>query len=203
MNKTTEIQLIIQQQLEQQLFEIYQLDSQITETRSHLKSNPTSDLEELETQLITDLQQRSLRLTQHIARNTKATKELMRLELEQEQLQQSNLSQQQQMASLKNSVSTARKHHQFLVSQTTLLQQESDDMLEQHTALKNSRTTMLATIKGQQKECDLLQEELDSLQNKAKHLQQNIAGLQQLREQNLLSVMDLTARLNDVSSGKE
>ena len=199
MNKTTEIQLIIQQQLEQQLFEIYQLDSKITD----VKANPRANLEGLETQLIEDLQRRSQRLTQHIARNTKATKELMRLELEQEQLQQSNLSQQQQMAALKNSVSTARKHHQFLVSQTTLLQQESDDMLEQHTALKNSRTTMLATIKGQQKECDLLQEELDSLQNKAKHLQQNIAGLQQLREQNLLSVMDLTARLNDVSSGKE
>ena len=199
MNKTTEIQLIIQQQLEQQLFEIYQLDSKITD----VKANPRSNLEELETQLIEDLQRRSQRLTQHIARNTKATKELMRLELEQEQLQQSNLSQQQQMAALKNSVSTARKHHQFLVSQTTLLQQESDDMLEQHTALKNSRITMLASIKDQQEECDLLQEELDSLQNKAKHLQQNIAGLQQLREQNLLSVMDLTARLNDVSSGKE
>ena len=199
MNKTTEIQLIIQQQLEQQLFEIYQLDSKITD----VKANPRANLEGLETQLIEDLQQRSQRLTQHIARNTKATKELMRLELEQEQLQQSNLSQQQQMAALKNSVSTARKHHQFLVSQTTLLQQESDDMLEQHTALKNSRITMLASIKDQQEECDLLQEELDSLQNKAKHLQQNIAGLQQLREQNLLSVMDLTARLNDVSSGKE
>ena len=199
MNKTTEIQLIIQQQLEQQLFEIYQLDSKITEA----KSNPRTHLEELETQLIEDLQQRSQRLTQHIARNTKATKQLMRLELEQEQLQQSNLSQQQQMTLLKKSVSTARKHHQFLVSQTTLLQQESDDMLEQHTALKNSRITMLSTIKDQQEECDLLQEELDSLQNKAKHLQQNIAGLQQLREQNLLSVMDLTARLNDVSSGKE
>jgi len=199
MNKTTEIQLIIQQQLEQQLFEIYQLDSKITD----VKANPRANLEELETQLIEDLQRRSQRLTQHIARNTKATKELMRLELEQEQLQQSNLSQQQQMAALKNSVSTARKHHQFLVSQTTLLQQESDDMLEQHTALKNSRITMLASIKDQQEECDLLQEELDSLQNKAKHLQQNIAGLQQLREQNLLSVMDLTARLNDVSSGKE
>ena len=199
MNKTTEIQLIIQQQLEQQLFEIYQLDSKITD----VKANPRANLEGLETQLIEDLQRRSQRLTQHIARNTKATKELMRLELEQEQLQQSNLSQQQQMAALKNSVSTARKHHQFLVSQTTLLQQESDDMLEQHTALKNSRITMLASIKDQQEECDLLQEELDSLQNKAKHLQQNIAGLQQLREQNLLSVMDLTARLNDVSSGKE
>jgi len=199
MNKTTEIQLIIQQQLEQQLFEIYQLDSKITD----VKANPRANLEGLETQLIEDLQRRSQRLTQHIARNTKATKELMRLELEQEQLQQSNLSQQQQMAALKNSVSTARKHHQFFVSQTTLLQQESDDMLEQHTALKNSRITMLASIKDQQEECDLLQEELDSLQNKAKHLQQNIAGLQQLREQNLLSVMDLTARLNDVSSGKE
>jgi hypothetical protein len=199
MKKTTEIQLIIQQQLEQQLFQIYQLDSKIAET----KVNPTPDLENLEAQLIEELQQRSQRLTQHIARNAKATKELMRLELEQEQLQRSNLSQQQQMTLLQKSVSTARKHHQFLVSQTTSLQQDSDKMLEQHTALNTARTTMLSTIKDQQKECDVLQEELDALQNKAKHLQQNIAGLQQLREQNLLSVMDLTARLNDVSSGKE
>ena len=199
MKKTTEIQLIIQQQLEQQLFQIYQLDSNIAET----KVNPTPDLENLEAQLIEELQQRSLRLTQHIARNAKATKELMRLELEQEQLQRSNLSQQQQMTLLQKSVSTARKHHQFLVSQTTSLQQDSDKILEQHTALKTAHTTMLSTIKDQQKECDVLQEELDALQNKAKHLQQNIAGLQQLREQNLLSVMDLTARLNDVSSGKE
>ena len=199
MKKTTEIQLIIQQQLEQQLFQIYQLDSNIAET----KVNPTPDLENLEAQLIEELQQRSLRLTQHIARNAKATKELMRLELEQEQLQRSNLSQQQQMTLLQKSVSTARKHHQFLVSQTTSLQQDSDKILEQHTVLKTAHTTMLSTIIDQQKECDVLQEELDSLQNKAKHLQQNIAGLQQLREQNLLSVMDLTARLNDVSSGKE
>ena len=69
--------------------------------------------------------------------------------------------------------------------------------------LLDKRNELEETLVEQHKRCDSLQEEIDSLQRKAKHLQQNIDGLLKQREEGMLSVMDLTARLGDVSSGKE
>ena len=199
MKNITETQLAIQKELEQQLRSIYEVDSKF-----HIDDTSSSEkIEALEQQLREEVRERSLRLTRHLARNEHNTKELIRLELEHEQLQQSNISQQQQMSTLQNTVSTARRHQQFLMEQTNALQEKSDTLQKQHSVLTTKKNELQETLHLQQKQCDTLQEEIDGLQRKAKHLQQNIDGLLQMRENDMLSVMDLTARLSDVSSGKE
>ena len=94
MKSTTKIQLVIQQHLEEQLAGIYALDQQLDGI------NPSSDaeLESLEAQLRESIRNQSLNLAKHIARNEVLTKELIRLEMEQEQLQQSNAQQQRVVA---------------------------------------------------------------------------------------------------------
>ena len=199
MKNITETQLAIQRELEQQLRAIYDIDAKI----QTIASGKSDNIETLEQQLREEVRERSLLLTQHLARNEYNTKELIRLELEHEQLQQSNISQQQQLSNLQNTVSTARRHQQFLMEQTNALQEKSDNLQAQHDLLTSKKNKLQETLLAQQKQCDTLQEEVDALQRKAKHLQQNIDGLLQMRENDMLSVMDLTARLSDVSSGKE
>ena len=116
MKNITEIQLAIQQRLEQQLREVYQLDAQIQSAQLEASDS----LESLETTLIEEVKVRSLKLTRHLARSEHNTKELIRLELEQEQLQHSNASQQYKISTLQNAVSAARstpslfgRHHKF------------------------------------------------------------------------------------------
>ena len=60
----------------------------------------SDNIETLEQQLREEVKERSLLLT-HLARNEYNTKELIRLELEHEQLQQSNISQQQRLSNLR------------------------------------------------------------------------------------------------------
>lgn len=199
MKNITETQLAIQRKLEQQLRSIYDVDAKL----QAIAAGKSEKIEALEQQLREEVRERSLRLTRHLARNEHNTKELIRLELEHEQLQQSNISQQQQLSTLQNTVSTARRHQQFLMEQTNALQEKSDNLQAQHDLLTNKKNELQETLLARQKQCDTLQEEVDALQRKAKHLQQNIDGLLQMRENDMLSVMDLTARLSDVSSGKE
>ena len=199
MKNITEIQLAIQQRLEQQLCELYQLDSQI----KSVQLDTSVSLESLETTLVEEVKVRSLKLTRHLARNEHNTKELIRLEVEQEQLQHSNSSQQYKLSTLQNAVSSARQHHQSLIVTTASLEEESNTLQTQYDLLVHKKNTLEQTLIEQHNQCNTLQEEVDGLQRKSKHLQQNIEGLLRQREEGMLSVMDLTARLSDVSSGKE
>ena len=199
MKNITETQLAIQQRLEQQLRALYQLDAQI----SSLHSEDSESLDSLEETLREEVKTRSLTLTRHVARNEHNTKELIRLELDQERLQNSNASQQYELSTLQNTVHIARQRHQSLMTRTTSLQEDSDTLQTQYDLLTDQKNALEETLINQQRQCDSLQEEVDGLQRKAKHLQQNIDGLLQQRENGMLSVMDLTARLSDVSSGKE
>ena len=199
MKNITEIQLAIQQRLELQLRELYQLDVQI----QSLQTNDSTSIKSLEQTLIDEMKARSLTLTRHLARNEHTTKELIRLEVEQEQLQNSNASQQYKLSTLQNAVLSARQQQQSLVEKTSSLQEESDALQTQYDLLLDKRHELEETLVEQHKQYNSLQEEVDSLQRKAKHLHQNIDGLLQQREEGMLSVMDLTARLGDVSSGKE
>ena len=199
MKNITEIQLAIQQRLEQQLRQLYQLDAQIKSAQL----DASTPLESLETTLVEEVKVRSLKLTKHLARNEYNTKELIRLELEQEQLQHSNASQQYNLSTLQNAVSTARQQHQSLAVKTDTLEEESNTLQTQYDLLVNTKNTLEQMLIEQHNQCNTLQEEVDGLQRKSKHLQQNIEGLLQQREEGMLSIMDLTARLSDVSSGKE
>ena len=199
MKNITETQLAIQQKLEQQLRDLYQLDAKV----ASLESDSSQSLESLEQDLIEEVKSRSLKLTRHLARSEHNTKELIRLELEQEQLQNAKASQQYQLSALQNSVHTARQHQQSLIEQTSSLQEESNTLQAQYDSLLSQKNTLEEALIEQRNQCNALQEEVDGLQRKSKHLQQNIDGLLQQREEGMLSIMDLTARLSDVSSGKE
>ena len=199
MKNITEIQLAIQQKLEQQLRDLYALDAKV----ASLEPDSAQSIESLEQTLVEEVKSRSLKLTRHLARSEHNTKELIRLELEQERLQNSNTSQQYQLSALQNSVHTARQHHQSLVEKTTALEEESNTLQAQYDSLVSQKNALEEALIEQRNQCNTLQEEVDGLQRKSKHLQQNIDGLLQQREEGMLSIMDLTARLSDVSSGKE
>ena len=199
MKSTTKIQLAIQQHLEEKLAAIYALDGQIEQIRK--EDDPS--LEALETQLRESVRQQSVDLARHIARNEVLTKELIRLEVEQEQLHQSNVVQQQRVSALQTSVSQTRKHHQFMMDQTTKLESEHHTLEQEQEQLRETQTSLIQKIEEQKQTIATLEQEIAQYQHQADHLQRNITGLQELREQNLLSVMDLTTKLHDVSSGKD
>ena len=199
MKSTTKIQLVIQQHLEEQLASIYALDQQL----SQLQESDSPELHTLESQLRESIRTQSLDLARHVARNEVLTKELIRLEVEQEQLQQSNVVQQQRVVALQSSVAQTRKHHQFMMDQSTKLEGELSTLEQMHTELQDHQTTLNDNIAERSRQITLLQEENDKLQQEAGHLERNITGLKELREQNLLSVMDLRNELHDVSSGKD
>lgn len=198
MKSTTKIQLVIQQHLEEQLARIYTLDQHLEEL-----SDSDTDLELLESQLRESIRSQSLTLTRHIARNEVLTKELIRLEMEQEQLQQSNVVQQQRVVALQSSVAQTRKHHQFMIDQGAKLESDLERLEAEHTQLHTQQTTVHETIQERTAQVSDLETEIAQLQMQAAHLERNITGLKELREQNLLSVMDLTSELHDVSSGKD
>ena len=200
MRSLTQLQFALQQQLEEQLASIYHIDEQIRELPP---GPPSPEIQLLEQQLKETLKENSVRLGKHIARNEVLTKELIRLEIEAEQLQQSNVLQQQRIVDLQGSVGTARKHHQFLIEQTERLESDLNQSDANKRLLVEQKDELDSSIAERQRQCDELQEEIDDLQQKSAHLQRNIEGLQQLKEQNLLSVMDLNTRLHDVSSGKD
>jgi chromosome segregation ATPase len=199
MSNTSETQLAIQKHLEQQLYDLYQLQKEVHSA----KNQAANTLESLEQSLIEEVRQRSLILTRHLAKNEHYTKELIRLELEQEQIQQSSSSQQQELSALQRTVTNAKREQQKLTEEKNRLQQEVHDLHTQQHVLLEQKSALESDLTEQKQQCDALQEEVDALQRKAKHLQQNIDGLLQMRENDMLSVMDLTARLSDVSSGKE
>ena len=199
----TQTQLAIQKQLEQQLISLYQLDQRLDAIQQPQHNSKSHDLAQLEQALKDHLREQSLQLTQHVARNELFTKEFIRLELELEQLQQSNALQQEKISTMQTSVATARRHHQFLQEQTQRLQQEESEIAKEHAELVETKNRIEQTLQEKQQECSSLQDEIDKLQERADFLQNNIDGLMQMRENNMLSVMDLTTRLNDVSSGKE
>ena len=82
MKNITEIQLAIQQKLEQQLRDLYALDAKV----ASLEPDSAQSIESLEQTLVEEVKSRSLKLTRHLARSEHNTKELIRLELEQERL---------------------------------------------------------------------------------------------------------------------
>lgn len=199
MKNITETQLALQRQLELQLAEIYRLDKQLS-----ADSKPASQsLTTLEQELLEEVKRRSLVLTRHLARNEYATKELIRLEVEYEQLQASKGGQEQELSRLQNTVAVARRQHERLKEHTQSLQQETSALQEKQATLGAQKEELEQTLAVQRSECADLELEVENLRKKAKHLQQNIDGLLQMREHDMLSVMDLTARLSDVSSGKE
>ena len=200
MRSLTQLQFALQKQLEEQLASIYHIDQQIRELPH---GPPSPEIQLLEQQLKETLKENSVRLGKHISRNEVLTKELIRLEIEAEQLQQSNVLQQQRIVDLQGSVGTARKHHQFLIEQTERLERDLSESDANKQLLAEQKDELDSSIAERQRQCDELQEEIDDLQQKSAHLQRNIEGLQQLKEQNLLSVMDLNTRLHDVSSGKD
>jgi len=199
MKNIMESQLAIQRQLELQLAEIYQLDKQLS---AESKSDPQR-LTALEQDLLDEIKRRSFVLTRHLARNEYAAKELIRLEVEYEQLQTSNGAHQQDLSRLQNTVSIAQRQHKRLTEQTTALRKETEALQELQADLSRQKEELEQTLTTQRSECAALEAEVEGLRKKAKHLQQNIDGLLQMRDNDMLSVMDLTARLSDVSSGKE
>ena len=162
MKNITEIQLAIQQRLEHQLHELYQLDAQ---TKS-AQIEESESLEYLETTLAEEVKVRSLKLTRHLARNEYNTKELIRLELEQERLQNSNTSQQYQLSTLQNAVSTARQNHQSLVTKTDSLEEESSTLQAQYNVLIDKKNALEQMLIEQNNQCNTLQEEVDGLQRR-------------------------------------
>ncbi len=194
MKHITQAQLNLHKQFETQMFQIQQIDTALTNNGSVSETDRQS--------LLKSLLQKSQLLTSQLAEAEFVATEFIRLEAEQERLQRANQSKTQTLKQLQSTVEQTRNEHRRVHLNVQALQDQSKELEQEYIALQSEQLKLTEGLKHRETQRDILQEEIDALKHKAKHLEQNIKGLQQLRDQNLLSVMDLTARLNNVSSGK-
>ena len=200
-NSLTKIQSDVQLLLERELAQLYALKQNLSST-SVIYEN-SEQLSHLHDQLKQQFQDRAKVLAEHIARHEFIAKEFIRLELEQEQLQQSNATEQQRILELQGTVVNTRKHHQFLVEQHQGLQQTLQDLNHNCQQLDQQRLELQNHIANEEIQKQSLEDEVEKLEKQIHFLQSNIDQLRQLKEENMLSVMELTTRMRDVSSGKD
>ena len=196
MKHITQAQLNLHKHFELQMLQIQQLDTRLTEDADLTVSDGDRQA------LLENLMQKSQVLASQLAEAEFVATEFIRLEAEQERLQRVNQSKTKTLRQLQDTVEQTRTEHRRIHLNVQTLEDQSKRLDQERTALEEQEVALTESLKYKETQRDILQEEIDALKHKAKHLEQNIKGLQQLRDQNLLSVMDLTARLNDVSSGK-
>lgn len=198
MKHITQAQLNLHKRFEVQMLQIQQLDTWL-----RLTEDTDSTVSDADRQaLLENLMQKSQVLTSQLAEAEFVATEFIRLEAEQERLQRVNQSKTKTLRQLQDTVEQTRTEHRRIHLNVQTLEDQSKRLDQERTALQEQQITLTESLEHKETQRDILQEEIDALKHKTKHLEQNIKGLQQLRDQNLLSVMDLTARLNDVSSGK-
>ena len=77
---------------------------------------------------------------------------------------------------------------------------ETSREIETHKKINEEQQLQLNSL---QQDHDALEEENNKLKVQIEFLQENIEKLRRLKEENLLSVMNLTAHMQEVSSGKD
>ena len=160
-------------------------------------------IEALQTELTQILEERMTALRATITTTEQLTRELLKTELEQESHSEKAISLKESLGSLRQTVGEARERVQRLEEEQLQLSQALSE-------LNHHRDTLRAAVSSSRTQCEQLrqegaqlQEENELLQRQVQTLQENIAGMKRLKEEHLLSRMELTSELANVSSGRD
>jgi chromosome segregation ATPase len=164
----------------------------------------------LQQEMQTILEEKFIQLREQVQKMELLTREIIKTELSTEQTNEKHKSLQQELDLLQQGV----KKQQDLLSITqqkfASTQQTSRDITTKNQQLTEQIKAHTNNNQGYQEELESLEQQNKTLEeDNAKlklqidFLKENIAKLRQLKDENMLSVMNLTNSLQDVSSGKD
>ena len=167
-------------------------------------------LTELHQEIHTILEKKFTELRKAVQHTEHTTREIVRTELSLQQHQEKQTHLQQELDALqqtshqeKESLADLRKRHQSILTEREQLQLQKNDTLHQMEVAQQTNEEQQEQLNHLQQEHNALEEENNKLKIQIEFLQENIEKLRRLKEENLLSVMNLTAHMQEVSSGKD
>jgi len=160
-------------------------------------------IEALQTELAQLLEERMTALRATITTTEQLTREVLKTELEQESHIEKTEQLKATLMSLREAVGESRQTVQRLEAENLQLTRAQNELSQQRDALRETVGSSRAQCELLRQEGAQLQEENDLLQRQVQTLQDNIAGMKRLKEEHLLSRMELTSELANVSSGRD
>ena len=160
-------------------------------------------IEALQTELAQLLEERMTALRATITTTEQLTREVLKTELEQESHIEKTEQLKATLMSLREAVGESRQTVQRLEAENLQLTRAQNELSQQRDTLREAVSSSRAQCELLRQEGAQLQEENDLLQRQVQTLQDNIAGMKRLKEEHLLSRMELTSELANVSSGRD
>ena len=201
MNSLTQIQIELQKIFEEQFLEIQ---------HSQEEATPIEEAYPLERSIQRTVVAKTIELGKLLLRNEAMTKRLLQIELdikhfsrehEKHELELKKLLREHQKE--KRGFQHYQERYRNIQIRTQQYQERKESLeriLEIEVEKKQQRKESISTI---QQEVELLETENKKHGQQISFLEDNIAKLRLLKEDNLLSVMNLTNTMRDVSSGKD
>lgn len=197
------LQQQIRSLLDQDLAEIRHLHTLAQEGKRDTGAQVSQELTTLQKQLDAEIKQRSMHLSQQIQKSSLLTRELMRIELEEERLQQGHHTTEQEISEKRQHLRQLQQEQEQQESDNKTLQNALQNTTHTIAQLQQQREVLESQLEQFRNEQDALEETVHKLQGQVGNLQGNLDRLKQMKEANMLSVMELTQRIRDVSTGKD
>ena len=201
MNNLTQTQIELQKIFEEQFLEIQKLQK---------ATSPIEDAYPLERTVQREVVARTIELGKLLLRSEEMTKKLLQIELDIKHFAQEHEKHELELEKLLREHQKERREFHFYQERYRSLQirnqhyQDRKEILERGLEAEVEKKQQLKeTIGALQQEVDALETENEKHEKQISFLEDNIARLRLLKEDNLLSVMNLTNTMKDVSSGKD
>ena len=160
-------------------------------------------IEALQAELAQLLEERMTALRATITTTEQLTREVLKAELDQENNVEKSTQLKETLRTLRNEVEASRNQVQRLEEENLQLGSAKNELAQQRDSLREAVSASRAQCEQLRQEGAQLQEENELLQRQVQTLQENIAGMKRLKEEHLLSRMELTSELANVSSGRD
>ena len=188
------------------------LEAQFIELQSSLEQHCTSSsqLSDLEEQVQRELLQKILELGKAIVRNEERAKRLLHTEMEMKHFKQEEERLELELEKFllehqrgKRNLLQYQERNRLVMQRSQIYQEKIEAFEQELVQQKDLRHSLKEEIQSLEQDRLDLEKENERHQQQILFLQENIARLRQMKEENLLSVMNLTNTLTDVSSGKD
>jgi hypothetical protein len=201
MNSLTQTQIELQKIFEEQFLEIQHLQEEAT---------PIEEAYPLERTIQRTVVAKTIELGKLLLRNEAMTKRLLQIELDIKHFSREHEKHELELEKLLREHQKEKRGFQHYQERYRNIQIRSQQYQERKESLERILEIEIEKKQQRKESISTIQQEVESLEaENKKHGQQisfledNIAKLRLLREDNLLSVMNLTNTMRDVSSGKD
>lgn len=201
MKNLTQAQIELQKIFEEQFLEIQQLQKD---------STPIEEAYPLERTIQREVVLKTIELGKLLLRSEEMTKRLLQIELDIKHFSQEHEKHELELGKLLREHQKERREFHHYQERYRNIQKRNQHYLDRKELLEQSLETevekkqhLKETIHSLEQEADTLTAENQKHEQQISFLEDNIARLRLLKEDNMLSVMNLTNRMKDVSSGKD